>query len=145
MQYSEIRKHVKDIVDDYDLNVLFSMGAPEDEYEVEIQGISHFIEKNEENLNSEILSDHIQLVFNLMFNSLFDISDCVDMANDIIKRLKEVDSCFGCEKRIACQKVIDCHNITLCEVDVKKLIKVGRRDSKFNQSMKKIKSIFGGK
>lgn len=88
MLYKDIKEIVAEIVNDYDLNILFPMGAPDNEYEPEIQGISHFIEKYQDNLNKEMLSDHIQLVFIHMFNSLFDISDCVDMAEEIITKIK---------------------------------------------------------
>lgn len=138
MLYSEIRKHVKKIVDDYNLNSMIK--ELENEYEVEIQGISHFIEKYESCLTKESLSEHIQLMFHL----LTDASDCSNMANDIIKKLKEVDSCFGCDRKVKCQKIIDCHNITLCEVDMNKKSKIGRCNAKFNQSMKKIKNMLDG-
>lgn len=59
-------------------------------------------------------------------------------------KIKEVNACSTCYRKVKCQEIIDCHNITLCEVDINKKSKIGRCNAKFNQSMKKIKNMLDG-
>ena len=79
---------VTDIVNKYDLEGLFDMGCPVDEYTPEIQAITAFVINNYKHLNPIILADNIQHVFNHYFKALYDFEVCEEMAYEIILGIK---------------------------------------------------------
>ena len=83
-----ITKKVSEIINNYDLEGLLSIGAPKDEYITEIQAITAFIVNNYKRLNPIILADNIQFVFFNYFKTFYDFETCEKIATDIIISVK---------------------------------------------------------
>lgn len=85
MKYEIIRKYVEEVIVDWDVRDEIFNGGDAVNYEVEIQSISHFIEKHDINkLTTLELTDHISVAFNTKPGFL----ECGGMASDIIETLK---------------------------------------------------------